>query len=242
MGDKGDPTLADKNVDNGFVLDDGIDGLELENAVDFKFITLKSKNEETTVSEKVLERIWFTKAPEAKDDEVYTTSKLVSNILEGDQKAPWIVVKQVDVPTLKIIVKYLKRHKGIPATAIKKPLRSFKVQGKDSFIINEDKNIQQFDRDLLEELLKNKRTLFNVILVANYMDVQGLLHLGCAGVASMIKGKSPEEIKRILGEADDEGLDKDVSDPSGDVKVTTASKVLKLTKNHIDEDIDENVV
>lgn len=36
-------------------------------------------------------------------------------------------------------------------------------------------------------------------------DCKSLLHLGCAKVATMIKGKSPEEIKQILGEEDEQG-------------------------------------
>merc|ERR1719373_1033442 len=31
------------------------------------------------------------------------------------------------------------------------------------------------------------------------MDIKALVHLGCARVAIMIKGKSPEEIRNILG-------------------------------------------
>ena len=33
-------------------------------------------------------------------------------------------------------------------------------------------------------------------MAANYLDIETLVNLGCAKVASMIKGKSPEEIRR----------------------------------------------
>ena len=33
---------------------------------------------------------------------------------------------------------------------------------------------------------------------ANYMDIRSLLHLGCAKVASLIKGQPLEKIKGIL--------------------------------------------
>merc|ERR1711964_884136 len=69
------------------------------------------------------------------ENNYYTHSRLVSNILEGDAEAKEIQVKQVDGETLKKIVDYLKAHKGIPHKEIQKPLRSVKVQGKDSFII-----------------------------------------------------------------------------------------------------------
>merc|ERR1711964_139586 len=52
---------------------------------------------------------------------------------------------------------------------------------------------------------KPKKEIFAVILGANYMDNKGLLHLGCAKIATLIKGKSPEEIKRILGDEDQGG-------------------------------------
>jgi len=44
-----------------------------------------------------------------------------------------------------------------------------------------------------------QKMLFDVILAANYMDIPSLLDLGCAKIASMIKNKSPDEIKDLFG-------------------------------------------
>jgi hypothetical protein len=38
----------------------------------------------------------------------------------------------------------------------------------------------------------------DVTQAANYMDIRSLLHLGCAKVASLIKGQPLEKIKEIL--------------------------------------------
>jgi len=119
-------------------------------------------------------------------------SKLVANIVEGDAEATEIAVKQVDSDTLKLIVNYLEHHKGQEPAEIAKPIRSVKMEK-----IVEDPWDAKFINDLA------KRQLFQLILGANYMDCKSLLHLGCAKVATMIKGKSPEEIKQILGEEEE---------------------------------------
>ena len=41
-------------------------------------------------------------------------------------------------------------------------------------------------------------TLFEIILAANYLDVKGLLEMGCKTVADMMGGKSAEEIRRTF--------------------------------------------
>jgi len=48
-----------------------------------------------------------------------------------------------------------------------------------------------------------QETLFELILAANYMDIKPLLDLACAKVASMIKGKKPEEIRKTFNIAND---------------------------------------
>lgn len=120
---------------------------------------------------------------------------LVKSILEGDQDVKRIEIKKVTGDILKLVVDYLKYHKGKVPAEIAKPIRSVKMEK-----IVED----EWDAKFINAL--GKKMIFQVILAANYMDIKSLLHLGCAKIATLIKGKSPEEIKRILSE---ESTDKD---------------------------------
>jgi len=116
---------------------------------------------------------------------------LVRSIIEGDSEVKKIEIKKVSAPILKLIVEYLKHHKGKAPAEIAKPIRSVKMEK-----IVED----EWDAKFINK--QPKRTIFQIILGANYMDIKSLLHLGCAKIATMIKGKSPEEIKKILSEED----------------------------------------
>lgn len=56
-------------------------------------------------------------------------------------------------------------------------------------------DISQQDSEFLKV---DQGTLFELILAANYLDMKGLLDVCCKTVANMIKGKSPEEIRRTF--------------------------------------------
>ena len=49
----------------------------------------------------------------------------------------------------------------------------------------------------------DQEILFELILAANYMDIKPLLDLTCATVASMIKGRTPEEIRKTFNITND---------------------------------------
>ncbi|TYZ62807.1 hypothetical protein PybrP1_007785 [[Pythium] brassicae (nom. inval.)] len=53
--------------------------------------------------------------------------------------------------------------------------------------------------DFVDVKPEDQELLFELILAANYLDIKSLLDLACAKVATMIKGKTPEEIRATFG-------------------------------------------
>lgn len=56
-------------------------------------------------------------------------------------------------------------------------------------------DIEPFDREFLKV---DQGILFELILAANYLDMKLLLDVLCKTVANMIKGKTPEEIRKTF--------------------------------------------
>merc|ERR1712034_83502 len=90
-------------------------------------------------------------------------------------------------------------HDGKVPAEIAKPIRSIKMEK-----LVED----PLDAEFINSF--TKKVIFQIILGANYMDIKSLLHLGCAKIATLIKGKSPEEIKKILGDDKEAGAAHDI--------------------------------
>ncbi|KAK7270000.1 hypothetical protein RIF29_22853 [Crotalaria pallida] len=59
----------------------------------------------------------------------------------------------------------------------------------------DDKDLKAWDADFANV---DQATLYDLIMAANYLDIKSLLDLICQTVADMIKGKSPEEIRKIF--------------------------------------------
>lgn len=136
-------------------------------------------------------------------------STLIRTCLENDDKADSIPIPGVTGATLDLITQYMQTHKGVEPPIIEKPLRS-KVMSEVC--------PHKSDAKFIDEVGDTRQSLYDLILAANYMDIKSLLHLGCAKVASLIKGQPLEKIKEILDPNDNHAPVKDAKDVKDDKK------------------------
>jgi len=107
-----------------------------------------------------------------------------------------ITVTTLSKHTMSLVAEYLIHHNGKKPAEIAKPIRSVNM-----YKIVEDPWDAWFTNKM------SKREIFQVILAARHIDCQSLLRLGCAKIATLIKGKSPEEIRGILSGEDDHEIE-----------------------------------
>lgn len=101
-----------------------------------------------------------------------------------------VPLPNVTEPVLQKIVEWCEHHRNDPLPTADDDNESRK---KTTDIDEWDQKYMQVDQEML----------FEIILAANYMDIKALLDVGCKTVANMIKGKSPEEIRKTFNITND---------------------------------------
>jgi S-phase kinase-associated protein 1 len=121
------------------------------------------------------------------DLHVATMSETIRNLIEDAGTDNSIPLPNVSTRVLAKVIEYCVWHRDHPvAIATEEDKKSEKR--------NED--INAWDSEFCKQL--DQAFLFDVILAANYLDIKDLLDLTCKTVANMIKGKTPEEIRKTF--------------------------------------------
>ena len=124
--------------------------------------------------------------------EAAVRSNLIKNMLEDAGPDEDIPLPNISTSVLELVIDYLSHYQD-PTTAppeIDKPLKT----------ANFGELVPLWDFTFVD---KPHEVLFELILAANYLDIKGLLDLSAAKVASMIKGKTPDEIRRTFNIVND---------------------------------------
>merc|ERR1712232_450084 len=118
------------------------------------------------------------------DVKVAQMSETIKNLIEDAGTDSPIPLPNVTGKILDKVVEYCKYHTEHP-TAVSDEKKDDK---RTDDIIPWDAEFSKVDQ----------ATLFELILAANYLDIKQLLDLTCKTVANMIKGKTPEEIRKTF--------------------------------------------
>ena len=122
------------------------------------------------------------------DVEIAKMSETIKTLLEDsclddDDEEP-IPLPDVNAAILRKVIEWSIHHKDDPPPPADEENREKRTE-----------DIELYDQEFLKV---DQGTLFELILAANYLDIKGLLDVTCKTVANMIKGKTPEEIRKTF--------------------------------------------
>lgn len=119
------------------------------------------------------------------DQDIAEKSVLIKGLIDDSGTEEIIPLANVKRPILDKVVVFCTHLRDHAAPEIEKPLKSTDM----SSVV--DPWYAQYV-DLEQEVL------FELIMAANYLDIKPLLELSCAKVASLIKNKSIQEIRKFF--------------------------------------------
>ncbi|GAO13894.1 uncharacterized protein UV8b_03870 [Ustilaginoidea virens] len=147
---------------------------------------------------KSAQKVWLASNDNATievDRVVAERSMLIKNMLDdiGDdminQGNP-IPIPNVNEAVLRKVIEWCEHHRNDPPQA----------QDDESDGRRRTTDIEEWDQKFMQV---DQEMLFEIILASNYLDIKPLLDVGCKTVANMIKGKSPEEIRKTFNITND---------------------------------------
>jgi S-phase kinase-associated protein 1 len=126
------------------------------------------------------------------DRQVAMKSVLIKNMIDdlGEGATTDVPIPNVNESVLKKVIEWCEHHKN-DATP---------VGDDDSDSRKKTTDIEEWDQKFMQV---DQEMLFEIILASNYLDIKPLLDVGCKTVANMIKGKSPEEIRKTFNITND---------------------------------------
>ncbi|EDN06405.1 sulfur metabolite repression control protein C [Histoplasma capsulatum] len=115
-------------------------------------------------------------------------SILIKNMLEDVGEGSMeeeIPIPNVNRAVLEKVIAWCTKHQGDPPS----------TGDEDNDSRRKTTDIDEWDQKFMQV---DQEMLFEIILAANYLDIKALLDIGCKTVANMIKGKSPEDIRKTF--------------------------------------------
>lgn len=117
-------------------------------------------------------------------------SRLVRVALDGDEETDQLPLPSAGHAALQLAVRWMERHAGCRLPDIPKPLPTPNLY----------EYVPTWDAEFIA---LDQSTLFDLTLVANYMEITDLLNLCAAKIASLCMDKTPEQIRQTFDLPDD---------------------------------------
>ena len=119
------------------------------------------------------------------DADVAQYCVLIKSMIEDAGPDEDIPLPNVKKAILEKVIEFCQHIREQPMEEIEKPLKSDNLRD----------IVPAWYADFVDV---EQETLFEIVLAANYLDLKPLLELSCAKVASMIKGKSVQEVRTLF--------------------------------------------
>nr|CAB3445219.1 unnamed protein product [Digitaria exilis] len=120
------------------------------------------------------------------EEAVAMESQTIRHMIEDDCADNGIPLPNVNAKILSKVIEYCNKHVAAAKPADDAAAADASAGGED---------LKNWDAEFVKV---DQATLFDLILAANYLNIKGLLDLTCQTVADMIKGKTPEEIRKTF--------------------------------------------
>ncbi|KAE9447369.1 hypothetical protein C3L33_20712, partial [Rhododendron williamsianum] len=122
------------------------------------------------------------------EEAVAVESQTIKHMIEDNCADTSIPLPNVTSKILAKVIEYCKRHVESAAKSEDKAV--------DDELKTFDTEFVNVDQAVLFDLILVRPSVFD--LAANYLNIKSLLDLTCQTVADMIKGKTPEEIRKTF--------------------------------------------
>lgn len=120
------------------------------------------------------------------EKDIAEKSVLIKGLIDDNDGEDNIPLPNVKRSTLQKVIQFCTHLKDNAPPDIEKPLRSTELSA------------CQIDPWYVQYIELEQEMLFELIMASNYLDIKPLLELSCAKVASLIKNKSVQEIRKFF--------------------------------------------
>ncbi|GKV20931.1 hypothetical protein SLEP1_g30976 [Rubroshorea leprosula] len=130
------------------------------------------------------------------EEAVAVESQTIKHMIEDGCADNVIPLSNVTSKILSMVIEYCKKH--VEAAEAVELINSWADESENT-LRDLEKDVEEKIKNWDAEFAKvDQKTLFDLILAANYLNMKDLLDLTCGTVADMIKGRTPEEIRKTF--------------------------------------------